>query len=114
MVNLKLSKYSFSNIHGYMSSNTVSSPVNFYSNQTKWWKKSYGDPDTADFVQVLMVDTDENSAKVVKVIKGTLNDTRMFINFGELARIKGYVPNNCSFDLGENANVLYRDSDGNL
>ena len=38
----------------------------------------------------------------------------MFVNFGELARIKGYAPNNCSFDLGENANMLYRDSEGNI
>lgn len=30
MVNLKLSKYSYTNIHGYMTSFT--SPVNFYSN----------------------------------------------------------------------------------
>lgn len=34
-----------------------------------------------------------------------LNDTRMFLNFGELARIKGFAPNNCTFKVGKGENI---------
>lgn len=61
-----------------------------------------------------MADVDERSSKVVKALKGALNDTRMFINFGELAKIKGYAPSNCLYELGENANILFRGSDDKI
>lgn len=38
----------------------------------------------------------------------------MFTNFGELARIKGYVPNNCTYELSENVDILYRDTSGTI
>jgi hypothetical protein len=35
----------------------------------------------------------------------------MFLNFGELARIKGYAPNNCTYKVGkgENIKMVHRD-----
>jgi hypothetical protein len=29
----------------------------------------------------------------------------MFLNFGELARIKQYAPNNCTFKVGKGENI---------
>jgi hypothetical protein len=63
-----------------------------------------------------MADVDKRSSKVVMVYKAgqLLNDTRMFINFGELARIKGYAPNNCTYDLSKNVDILYKDKSGTI
>jgi len=54
-----------------------------------------------------MADVDKYSSKVVMVFTPgqQLNDTRMFLNFGELARIKGYAPNNCNFKVGKGENI---------
>jgi hypothetical protein len=58
-------------------------------------------------VQVLMADVDKYSSKVVMVFSPgqKLNDTRMFLNFGELARIKEYAPNNCTYKVGKGENI---------
>ena len=68
-----------------------------------------------------MVDIDQYNSKVVLVNEPgqVLNDTRMFQNFGNLAKIKGYAPNGCKFsdqlkpEQGNTYSLLYRDSSTN-
>lgn len=116
MVNIKKSDYSSEEVHGWWNSSTLEGPVKYYKNTKNWWKDKYGDINKADFVQVLMADIDEKNSQVVMVFKPgqLLNDTRMFINFGELTRIKGYVPSNCSYVLGKKLTYLYRDTSGDI
>jgi hypothetical protein len=94
-------------VHGYWNTYYLKGPVVYYGDVAKWWKSEYGDQNNADMVQVLMADVDKFSSKVVMVYTPgqKLNDTRMFLNFGELTRIKKYAPNNCSFKVGKGENV---------
>ena len=107
MVNILRSDNSYYQIHGWWNSYYLKGPVTYYGDSTKWWKSEYGNRESADMVQVLMADVDKYSSKVVMVYKPAqlLNDTRMFINFGELARAKGYAPNNCTFKVGKGENI---------
>jgi hypothetical protein len=94
-------------VHGWWNTYYIKGPITYYGDKSKWWKSAYGNKDSADMVQVLMADVDKYSSKVVMVfLPGQkLNDTRMFLNFGELARIKAYAPNNCTFKVGKGENI---------
>lgn len=107
MVNILQANKRYYQVHGWWDTYYLKGPITYYGEISKWWKAEYGNKDTADMVQVLMVDVDKYSSKVVMLFKAgqKLNDTRMFLNFGELARIKGYAPNNCTFKVGKGENI---------
>jgi len=117
MVNILQANNRYYQVHGWWNTYYLKGPVTYYGDKTKWWKEAYGDQNKADMVQILMADVDKYSSKPVMVYKPgqMLNDTRMFINFGELARVKGYAPNNCSFKTGkgENIKMVHRDKKSN-
>jgi hypothetical protein len=68
-----------------------------------------------------MVDIDKYNSKIVMLNEPgqILNDTRMFQNFGNLAKIKGYAPNDCKFsdqlrpEQGNTYSILFRDNSNN-
>ena len=109
MVNMKQANNRYFQVHGWWNTYYLKGPVTYYGDAAKWWKESYGnlEKEKKDMVQILMADVDKYSSKPVMVYKPgqMLNDTRMFINFGELARVKGYAPNNCSFKVGKGENI---------
>ena len=107
MVNILQSNKRYYQVHGWWDTYYLKGPVTYYADINKWWKNQYGNKNTADMVQVLTVDVDKFSSKVVMLFKPgqMLNDTRMFLNFGELARIKGYAPNNCTYKVGKGQNI---------
>lgn len=90
MVNIKQENNRFFQVHGWWNTYYLKGPVTYFGDISKWWKESYGNMEKAkkDMVQILMADVDKYSSKPVMVYKPgqMLNDTRMFINFGELAR----------------------------
>lgn len=108
MVNIVQSNNRKYQVHGWWNTYYLKGPVTYYGDITKWWKAAYGgDHEKKDMVQILMADVDKYSSKPVMVYKPgqMLNDTRMFLNFGELTRIKGYAPNNCSYKVGKGENI---------
>jgi subtilase family serine protease len=113
MVNIKLGDNRYYQVHNYWNTYYLKGPVTYYADRQKWWRSGYGNRDTADMVDVLMADVDEKNSKIVMLYQPgqLLNDTRMFINFGELAKQKGFAPTNCSYNVGKDQNVkiLYRD-----
>ena len=107
MVNILQANLRYYQVHGWWNTYYLKGPVTYYGDKSKWWKSDYGNKDSADVVQVLMADVDKYSSKVVMLFHPgqKLNDTRMFLNFGELAKIKAYAPKNCTYKVGKGENI---------